>query len=155
MVSDAVCGASRSDSDRAGSSPPSSAKSGLQQLVERRVVAARDDTGRHRGHRRRPGHVHRQRDLAEELPGAQDAALSQRLLRNAGDAGEQHVEAVARITFAHEDRARGDILAPHPVCEISERLPGQRAEEPDPRELGHRCGNVLRRHASTVPTWLP
>ncbi len=120
---------------------------GPQQLVEGGLVAACHHTGRHRGHRRRSGHVHHERDLAEELPGTQDPSLAHRLLRDAGDAREQDVKTVAGVTFADEDGARGDVLALHPVGELRERLARQRLEQADLRELGHGCGNMARRHA--------
>ena len=67
-----------------------------QQLVEGGLVAARHHTGRHRGHRRRSGHVHHERDLAEELSRPQDplarpsiAARRRRLPRAARRTGRR------------------------------------------------------------------
>ena len=44
------------------------------ELVEGRAVTTRDDRGRERAHGRRARDVHRERDLAEVVPGAQDGA---------------------------------------------------------------------------------
>ena len=123
------------------------------ELVERRRVAARHDAGRHRGHCRRARDVHRERDLPEELAGAEDAALAERGLRYAGDPREEHVEAVAGVALAHDHGSGCDFVALHPVGELREGLAGQRPEQADARELRHGRGDVPRRHGVTVPGW--
>ena len=85
-------------------------------------------------------------DLAEELARADDPALAERGLGHARDAGEEHVEPVTGSALADQHRARGDLVALHPVGELRERLAGERGEEPHARELGHAGRDVARAH---------
>src|SRR3954447_6887121 len=52
------------------------------ELVERRLVAARDGRRRQRANRRGAGHVHRERDFAEVVAGTEDRLRAASLLRD-------------------------------------------------------------------------
>ena len=117
------------------------------ELVERRLVAARDDARGHRGDRGRSGNVHRQRDLAEELAGAKDPSLAERRLGNGRDAREQDEEAIAGLALPDEHGSGRHLFPLHAVGEGAELLAGELGEEPDTGELRHGCRYVARRHA--------
>jgi CubicO group peptidase (beta-lactamase class C family) len=113
------------------------------ELIEGRPVAARHDRGGHRRHGRGARDPHRRRDLAEVLAGTKEAAGADVALADREDTGEEHVEAVAGLTLADEDRAGRDLLALHAAREPSQRLARQAREQLDTVELvlrGRRAG---------------
>ena len=124
-----------------------------QELVESGRVAACDDARRHRGHGRRSRDVHGERDFAEELSRPEDPAVAERRLGHGCEPREDDEEPIAWLTLADEHGSGGHFVPLHPVRELCQRLAGERREEPHTRELGHRGGDMSRRHVGTVPTW--
>ena len=111
----------------------SSTKSGCHELVERLAVAAGDRHGGQRRHRRRSGHVHGERDLAEVVAGPQHAARAEAALVGDRQHARDHaVEVVALLALEHDGAARLDVLALHPAGQLG------RGPRPGARRAGRR-----------------
>src|SRR5439155_4800665 len=92
--------------------------------------------------------LHRERDLAEVLAGAQDAPTAERVLRDGRNPGEEDVEAVAVLALADDGRTGGDLVSLHQLSELRQGLAGELREETDTRELGHARRDVSGAHGS-------
>lgn len=96
--------------------------------------------------------MHRERHLAEVVAGPENRPRSQTaLLGHCEDAVQDHVEAIALVALDDGRLARGDLLAAHPLRELSEPLAGQLREQRDLRELVG-GGRGARAHGTIVPS---
>src|SRR3982750_2379176 len=123
------------------------------ELLERLAVAGRDDTRRDRRHSCGPRNPHRRRDLTEVVAGPQHPARAQRVL-DREHPGEDDIEAVALLAFAHDDRPRRDLLALHSLAEPHERLARQPREQPNALQLVLGCATPRHRRRGR-PAALP
>ena len=66
--------------------------------------------------------AHRGRDFAEDLARAEERPRSHSLLRDRGEAGQQHEEAIVALVLGDEPRSRRDDIPPHALRQPSQRL---------------------------------
>ena len=145
---------------RAPTTRPILGEKRAHELVERRLVAARDDARRHRGHGRRPRHVHRQRDLSEELARLQHAALSERRLRDAchpdRSTKNRSPGSPSRTRTVPDDTSSRCIRSasfPSVVAGGRRRARCERARSPTPEHVeGTRRTYACQRHPVGLPT---
>src|SRR6266508_4696818 len=98
----------------------STGKQWPQELVERRLVAARDDGGRQRADVCGTRNVHRARDLAEVVAGPQHPPRHRAEVRDREHAVQDDVEAIPLLALDDGRLAARDFLAAHPLRKLDE-----------------------------------